>query len=408
MAKLDSTTTTTPYEFKEARSMEEAEHSWKCHSNLTNMLENVHYVKDEYSYEDLQRIELQRREILQCVELPFWRILTFWNGTCLKALSHDLLIWVPITIYVAVRIQAHFGAAMPEMAELMSQTDTNILGGFLSFLLVLFVNQTNNRFFEMYNLARACGGRIQDIAGLAHTYLQRKQPERVDRLVRYLNSAQIAGYVGLSGSPYSQSNFFDPINEQHHMLTQQDLDRLKHDTEMNDGPACFKELIRWCHEELGLALEEGAISDNQSVQIQEKLLGLRITMDGIYNAVDQQPHFFYIHFLCLLSALYLPIFAVENAFTAGWGDESSWVVEILTGTIVILQSFFVVGLRLLGQKLADPFGDDLEDLSIMTYVLGTIKSTKILLSKNGSAPALKDETVQKAKAPERFPLYNLA
>ncbi|KAL3907072.1 MAG: hypothetical protein SGARI_003715, partial [Bacillariaceae sp.] len=323
--------------------------------------------------------------------LPFWRILTFWHGTCLKALAHDWLIWLPITIYVAIRIQAHFGAAMPELAILMSETDTNILGGFLSFLLVLFVNQTNNRFFDMYNLARSCGGRIQDAAGLTHTYLQRKQPQRVDRILRYLNAAQIAGYVGLSGSPYSQSNFFEPINEQHHMLTPQELDRLR-DLDMDGGPAAFKELIRWTHEELGQALEEDAITDNQSIQIQERVLALRAGMDGIYNFCDQPTHFFYIHFLCLLSALYLPIFAVENAFTAGWGDESSWVVEIMTGTIVVLQAVFVVGLRMLGQKLSDPFGDDVEDLSIMTYVLGTIKSTKILLKNDATAPSLADES----------------
>ena len=38
------------------------------------------------SWEELQRIETTRREILERVELPFGRILLYWNGTCLRAL----------------------------------------------------------------------------------------------------------------------------------------------------------------------------------------------------------------------------------------------------------------------------------------------------------------------------------
>ena len=33
------------------------------------------------------------------------------------------------------------------------------------------------------------------------------------------------------------------------------------------------------------------------------------------------------------------------------------------------RSIFVVGLRVLGQHLIDPMGDDLEDLSVIEYVL---------------------------------------
>lgn len=369
-----------PQQQQQQQQLEELD-SWKCHSNLTALLEEGPSIKDKYgTLSELQQIEFQRREILQCVELPFWRILTFWNGTCLKALALDWLIWVPIIIYLTLRVQAHLGVAMPELIALMGKTDTNILGSFLSFLLVLFVNQTNARFFDMYKLSKACGGQIQDAAGLASTWLQRKQPDRTSRLIRYLNAAQIAGYVGLGGSPYSLTNFFEALNQKYGLLTGDDLSRLTSLRQMNHGPATFKELIRWAHAEIGHAQEEGALTDYQAAQLQQCVLGLRTNMDGIYNFCDQPTHFFYIHFLCLLSALYLPIFAIDNAFQAGWGDDGSWAVELLTGTIVVLQAIFVVGLRLLGQKLSDPFGDDLEDLSILTYVEGTIKNTQILLN----------------------------
>lgn len=80
---------------------------------------------------------------------------------------------------------------------------------------------------------------------------------------------------------------------------------------------------------------------------------------GIYDYCDQPPHFFYIHFLCLLSAFYLPIFAIDQAYRSGWGANSSIGIEFLNGIIVLLQCVFCVGLRLLGQKMVDPYGDDL-------------------------------------------------
>ena len=44
-------------------------------------------------------------------------------------------------------------------------------------------------------------------------------------------------------------------------------------------------------------------------------------MDNLYNYCDQPPHCFYIHFLVLLSALYLPLFAVDVGYNTGWGTE---------------------------------------------------------------------------------------
>ena len=132
-------------------------------------------------------------------------------------------------------------------------------------------------------------------------------------------------------------------------------------------------------------------------------------MDNLYNYCDQPPHFFYIHFLVLLSALYLPLFAVDVGYNTGWGVEvcewhSAAVVpcggplalinllpytfmslpdiglDILNGVIVLLQCIFVVGLRALGNKMIDPFGDDLEDLSVISYIETTVTICDIIMS----------------------------
>ena len=95
---------------------------------------------------------------------------------------------------------------------------------------------------------------------------------------------------------------------------------------------------------------------------------------------DQPPHFFYIHFLCFLSLLYLPLFAIDTAYSAGWGDESFIGIDLASGVIVFLQCIFVVGLRSLGTKMIDPFGDDYEDLSVILYVEATLEICDTIMS----------------------------
>lgn len=54
---------------------------------------------------------------------------------------------------------------------------------------------------------------------------------------------------------------------------------------------------------------------------------------------------------------------------------------MLRGLVVFIQALFVLGLRILGQKMSDPYGDDLLDLSVMFYVHATwIGSNRILNS----------------------------
>mmetsp|Transcript_14317 Transcript_14317/g.20847 ORF Transcript_14317/g.20847 Transcript_14317/m.20847 type:complete len:378 (-) Transcript_14317:38-1171(-) len=333
----------------------------------------------DLGWQDLQKLEESRREILKRAELPFWRILAYWSGTCLKALALDWLIWLTFAIFLSIRIQARTWGYynVPALVELLSKTDTSILGGFLSFFLVLFVNQTNSRFFEMYQLSKASSGKIQDVAGLVSSQLP---SDIAKRIIRHMNAAHVVGYVGLGG-PYTKTHFFDHINAEHHLLTQKELEQIA-PFDMQSGSAAFKHLTTLCQRDVTSALKAGYIDSHESTFLHERILEFRAAMDGIYDYTDQPVHFFYIHFLCLLSALYLPLFAIDNAYAAGWGAGADWHIELLYGIIVMLQCIFVVGLRLLGQKMIDPFGDDLEDLSVITYIETTIEGCKIIMNAN--------------------------
>mmetsp|Transcript_10483 Transcript_10483/g.15903 ORF Transcript_10483/g.15903 Transcript_10483/m.15903 type:complete len:390 (+) Transcript_10483:93-1262(+) len=328
-------------------------------------------------FKELKKIEKKRREILLRAELPFWRIIMFWSGTCLKEIASDSLVWLTISIYVGIRIYANRIDYVPESVEMLSKTNIGILGGFLSFFLVLFVNQTNGRFLDMYGFSKACSGRLQDIAGVARAQLP---PEVGQKLVRHFNAAHVAGYVGLNaigmGSPYSKTFFFDHYNADNKLvtplLTPEELNVLSHH-DMDNSGLCMKELVTWCQMDVVQARKDGYLDSYQEKFMHSKILDFRAAMDGMYDYTDQPPHFFYIHFLVLLSALYLPLFAIDTAYAGGWGADKAIGLDILQGIIVFLQCIFVVGLRSLGTKMIDPYGDDLEDLSVINYVEGTLE-----------------------------------
>mmetsp|Transcript_2869 Transcript_2869/g.6752 ORF Transcript_2869/g.6752 Transcript_2869/m.6752 type:complete len:409 (+) Transcript_2869:43-1269(+) len=341
------------------------------------------------TWEKLNKIEKERLRILDKVELPFQRVLMSWNGTCLHAITFDVMIWVPILIYIAIRAFVHasptgtIGESFAKQVE-SGASKIQILGGFLSFFLVLFVNQTNSRFFDMYALSRACSGRVQDIAGLAAA----KLPSSIaHRMVRYMNAAHLAGYVGLGG-PYTKENFFDHFNELHGLLQPDELAKFdKHNVTglyawagAHRENNVFKELCTWVQKEVATAQKEGIIDSIEATDMHTRILNLRAHMDGIHDTCFQPPHFFYIHFLCLLSALYLPLFAIDMSATLGWDSANSNILtELVAAIIVLLQSIFVVGLRLLGQRMIDPYGDDYEDIAVITIVSGCVEITRIIL-----------------------------
>lgn len=332
------------------------------------------------TFSELKHIERKRRTLLLRAELPFWRILLFWSGTCLKDISTDSLVWFTMSIYVGIRIVANLLGYVPDSVVLLEKSNIGVLGGFLSFFLVLFVNQTNGRFLEMYGFSKACSGRIQDVAGVARTQLPKEMGEK---LVRHFHAAHVAGYTGLNaigqGSPYSKTHFFNVYNEQNNLLTPDELKCLEHH-DMDNSGLCMKELVTWCQEDIANARNAGYLDTFQETYMQDRVLQFRAAMDSMYDWSDQPPHFFYIHFLVLLSALYLPLFAIDTAYASGWGEETFLVLDIVSGVIVLLQCIFVVGLRSLGTKMIDPYGDDLEDLSVILYVEATLEICNTIMS----------------------------
>lgn len=156
----------------------------------------------EYRWEELQSIEQRRRAILLRVEDSFWKTLLYWDGTVLRNIARDSLFWLTVAIFVAVRVQARL--ELPDFVANLTTDNVTVVGGFLTFFLVFYVNQNHRRYFGLYSDSMACKGRIFDVATLAVVTLPM---DRATRLVRYMNAAHAAGYVGLS-QIYPSGSFF--------------------------------------------------------------------------------------------------------------------------------------------------------------------------------------------------------
>jgi len=333
----------------------------KTAENAARALPFVPSKAREYSWQELQDIENRRRKVLPRVGLAFWEILLRWDGTCLGLLVKDALLWITITLYVVTRISIRFGS-VPNFVDSLGTGDVTVLGGFLSFFLVLYVNKSHSRYFEEYNKSMACKGRIFDVATLANAYLPKPTAMR---LVRYMNSAHISGYVGLN-KIYPARTFFAKMNDDFGLLTDREMARMQ-EIGLDQGGSANRELIVWCMRIIQKCHLSGNLDDHLADQFRQQILQLRAQIGQIYNAADLPVPFFYVHFICLLTVMYLPLFAVSVAFQAGTGSSIYWTADLVGGLVVLFQSFFVIGLRILGQEMSDPFGDDMIDLSVIFY-----------------------------------------
>jgi len=272
--------------------------------------------------------------------------------------------------------------------ETLSENLTYV-GGFVSFFLIFYVNQNHHRYFQLHADSMTLMGRVNDMATLVKAILPM---ERARRINRYMNAAHVAMYTGLS-STYEKENFFDPLEARFALLTDEELYRIVDEIDVdNSGPKSAFEIITWVMCDIRDAQINSFIDTNEAMQLREQLLDFRSTIAKIFVTTTLPIPFFYVHFLSMLTAVYLPLFAVVNAFEVGKTDDNQWILETVTGLVVFLQALMVIGLRILGQQLSDPYGGDLIDLQIARYVNMILNgSNQILAAKRLHAPSIETE-----------------
>jgi hypothetical protein len=85
----------------------------------------------------------------------------------------------------------------------------------------------------------------------------------------------------------------------------------------------------------------------------------------------------------LVTALYLPLFAMMTACKAGTEENKNWTTGAIRIMVVILQSVYLNGLRILGQKISDLYGPYFANFSVIFFVTYFwVKSNRTLESEN--------------------------
>ncbi len=336
--------------------------------------------KNEY-YKQLQRIETSRRSLLRKVESPAWRVMFNWKGTILPVIVTDVQLFINIALFIILRFYARTNSKLPDFLNgITAGVGENLktIGGFLSFFLVFFVVQNNNRFNDMYQYCMKGKGEILSVASITRANLPRDPSLRI---VRHLNAAYAAGFVGLSEA-YSYAGYFKEINKSLCLLTDFEMDRVAK-CGMDQGGSCYREILQWVQIQLTECQQRNLLDNQTAKLLRSKVLNLQSAISALYNYHDQPVIFFYIHFVVFVSVLYLPLFAVQAA--ANIKVSEHWSADAVAACLVFLQTVFVIGLRELGQKLSDPFGVDYEDLSVMHYVNFTWRESGRIL--NAKYPA---------------------
>ena len=349
--KLSKGRSSRRFSFKQRRSVG-ASLSTSLHDSMHNVAGNIRTLVSSSGnipdYERLKSIEGRRRKILKRKDLSFFKTLLFYDGTVLQTVLNEPMLWITMLIYILVRVGAY--ASLPTFVSEIGSTDTTTVGAFLTFFLVFFTNNAVNRFDELYHVSMACSANIFNAATLASSSFPR---ERGLRLVRYLNAAHVAGYVGLSET-YNYDNFFLPLNESKRFLTKQELERIELIDMDAGGGSAYREIVAWCMEEVNDAVTKGIISEMIAWESRQFIQNLRNELNTMFNYDDQPIHFFITHFTVLMTVIFLPLVAVSQALDAGTGDNTHWIKDVIQGIVVLLQAIVLLGLRALSVMLCDP------------------------------------------------------
>eukprot|EP01033_Poteriospumella_lacustris_P006036 gene6037-4332_t len=353
----------------------------------------------DYKLEDLQALEKERRSLLTRVKrFSLISISTSFYGTILPDIARSLFSWFNLALYIGIRVvikmdYLRIGVELPQI----NTTLVSIVGSFMSFFLVFFVQQAYSRFCVQYDNSMRIEGRLLNLAFFARTNLE---PLEAWRFVRYVNAIQVAGYTGLSHI-YTESNVFDAMNSKHKLLTDVEVKRVK-EIGVNAGGSAYREVLGWCYDLLYAQFrkhrEQFDIISFQTML--NELMALRGCIGTLYDYDDQPIPFIYVHLVFFLSMFYCPLIAYTAAV---YMPAKSYYIfpDVLGFFVVFLNMVFVIGLREIGHAMNSPYEDSLQDLSVLHYLDFSVGATrKILAGSTMPSPGLDVEEELESTRPD--------
>ena len=160
--------------------------------------------------------------------------------------------------------------------------------------------------------------------------------------------------------------------------------------DMNGGDEAYHAIISWCLSEVATDSGDDTLSSS-GLFVRRKVRALILEEQDrfgkLFDDDDQATCFAYYHFICFLSVVYLPLFAMSAGLIAGIGAAAYWLTDIVAGFIAMLKAIFVFGLRVLAENMSDPFGYHVENLGVLHHVNETWQASQtILLAQRKASP----------------------
>jgi len=335
------------------------------------------------TYDELLRIEERRGKFIPRSYLGNLFILATWRHTVLRYLIFDFQFWCTIVIYAIVRV--YFNRLDLPLTAL------GIIVGFISFLLTFYLNNVITRYFAFYNACMGILGTIWEITWLTRCVLSE---DVAIQIVKYVNIAQILGYIELEPNTFTFGNMLEPLNDKYEYIGEVDMAKLRF-LRVDGTGAYHREVINWAVDLVQNEVKTNNLSDYRAVQLFEKLFNLRSAIGTLFVMRDVPMPFVYVHFLYLLSAIYMPLFAVlvANNFPYALNAET----EIVGAVCVLLNCAFIIGLRDICYRLALPFGLRDEAFQVISYIQWATEDSLRLFGKWADAHIIANSKDGKAE-----------
>jgi len=318
-------------------------------------------------------------------------------GTLIATIFLDWQLWFCTAIFVITR-WGGYSDKIPffdfDVLPKLLNGSVGLCSKLTVFLTVYYVFLCFKRYTTLYDLACASAGRILDSCTIARKFMSKAGSWRVFRL---MNAAHLLAYVGVDGA-YHEGNLFTPLNDKYNLLVQKELERLQ---QVGFPSAdAHREVISWLMQLLKTEAGNGQLTEKQLKGLSTQFLTFRGSLARFYHFAALPLPFPFVHAINFQVFLFLPVYA----FTLGYSYNPTKGGKDLPGSIILTDSIIqflylfwyaatILSLRTLGQRLQDPFGHNLEDLSVLRFIdAAVMASGKILCAPVGHKSSEQEES----------------
>lgn len=296
------------------------------------------------------------------------KLILFWNDTVLRQAVITFDFWMVIVLYGLIR----WYMILYNLTAFSSIGVVSAIATFINFLLVFFNSKVNERANMFNDNASELKGRVFEISLLAGSSLSEANALR---LFRYINVAHALVYMGASPNIYGYENLLKPLNQAYQLLDTEELQRLE--LIGFEGQYAIGEVLVWMITLIKQEQSSQKINESVAGVFLNQFLQFRKSYGGIFKLEEGPIPFIYLQFLYISTVIYLPLFSICSAIS--FPGSLLWYHEFLITTVVILNAFFIIGIRHVAQVLEEPLGTDDEDFPVKVFVESAIQKSWIVL-----------------------------